>query len=413
VFLIVWEVFFNNWSLLSGQPDPIAMLFIFISGIALYLAAQEKTSNSKIDAYSCTAALFAGIGAITKQSGMTALLISALGLISIGIHNTRGFKWYIVNFTLLLLPIFTFLVIFSTAKSQPTVLGNLSHLGDLTQRAAGGAGAYEHGWDLVVAMFGRIPLTILLVLAMGNLATPKRTINQLGLFYLFSFFISFMLYANCCAYDERNGWFLISILAISGMCGAAILESGICNELSILRNKSQVGIISYYLQRLPKVRNAFFSKTFVLPAVYFDTTVLFMIAAVALIAHLLVGNQQYLYITTELRRSIVWPSVNNLIYTHLKQLDKTGLIISSYPFIKYLPDVENRYRECGDYKCVLSTIKEFPGSMILMGPYFDYPELNNALGKDYVMGVDPERSFVITHGLTYNVVTSKLDKVNN
>ncbi|TCS35090.1 hypothetical protein EDC30_1113 [Paucimonas lemoignei] len=394
IFLVFSQIFLNNKLLLSGLMDSIVMMLILISGIALYLTAISKDSDLDTNIYAFSAALFAGIGAITKQPGMLAAVIVGISLLIIGIKKKKNYKWYGLIYVLLFLPLSTFMAIYLTTPETPTPLGNISHLAFLTSNASGGS-FYEHAWKHIVTMFGRFPLLVILTGALLNFVSPKRTVSQIGLLYLSGSTIAFFAYSNCCAYDERNGWFMISLLGISCICGVSILEHGLKQEISAIRKKITAPI---FWKRIKS--NLLLRRELAFRYSHFELAAIGVIVVVAVIAQISVGESQFLKFAKEGRRSIVWPSVNHLIYSHLNKLGNQ-FIITNYPFVAYLPDLEGRYRSCSEFQCVSSLIAQHPGSVVLLGrDSFDYPELRKSLKPDDILGTEEKHGFSITRGLS-------------
>ncbi len=392
VFLSLWEIFLANPLLLIGLTDPIVMMLTLIAGVALYLAICSDEREGPVDHYTLCAALFAGVGAITKQPGTLSAVIVGLGLLLVGIHRSKQLTWYLVRLLVLVLPVATFMLIFFTRPSLPTALGNLSFLMSLTSKASAGGGIYEHGWSYVVSMFGRFPLLLMLTLAALNLATPKRKLSQIGLLYLAGFGIAFTTYSNCCAYDERNGWFLIALLSMSAVCGVSILEGAMMRELAPWRRF--FGRLLRHDDPLARPRSIRSAQLQLLAIV--------LAVTVAGLLQMVVGESRYLEAEKNARRNIVWPTVNNLAYLNIDSLGK-GLIITNYQFVSLLPDLEKRYRICPDIACVAAAIKQFPGSRVLIGPEsFDYPPLRAALGPGDYLATEAKYGFSLTRGLTIN-----------
>jgi|GEM_PF-4398041 len=386
VFLSVWGIFLIKPVLLVGITDPIVMMIILIAGVAMYLAACCDHQDERVDQHTLCAALFAGIGAITKQPGTLGAIAIALGLILVGLRTSKGLSWYLTRLVVIVVPPITFMIIFSSAPSMPTALGNLSYLMSLTSRASDGGGIYEHSWSLVVGMFGPFPLLLMLTLAAFNVLTPKRLVSQIGLIYLACAGIAFIAYSNCCAYDERNGWFLIALLGMSAICGASILEGALMRELEPLR--IFVGSAQSTLRR-QRTRG---SATLQLMG-------LVLCVGIAGLLQLFIGESSYLEAAKNARREIVWPSVNQLAYTDIDNLGD-GLIITNYPFVALLPGLEKRHRICPNITCVTTTIKETPGSRVLMGrDSFNYPALRASLAKADYLASENKYGFVITRSL--------------
>lgn len=399
VFISVWAIFLANPLLLTGVTDPVVMMLTLIAGLALYLAACCDKGDERIDHYSLCAALFAGVGAITKQPGTLGAVVVGLGLVLVGLRASKGLGWYVARLVVLVVPVTTFMIIFSNAPSLPTALGNLSFLMSLTSKASAGGGIYEHGWSFVVTMFGRFPLLLMLTLAAFNLFTPKRLLSQIGLIYLAGFGIAFVAYSNCCAYDERNGWFLIALLGMSAICGVSILERGLMHELT--------PIIRFFRPEPDAVLRPRTVRSAVL-----QTAAVVLAVSIAGLLQLVIGESRYLDAAREARRGIVWPTVNSLAYTNMDTLGD-GIIITNYQFVSLLPDLEKRHRICPDIACVTAAIRQFPGSRVLMGPEsFNYPELRAALASTDYLASESKYGFVITRSLTVNDLPAAITAAN-
>lgn len=389
--LLLLVIFLDNPVLLSGLADPIVMMLTLISGLAIYFAANASKQDDQVDHYTLSAALFAGVGAITKQPGALGAIIVGVGLLIIGLRGSKSLGWYVIRLLSLVVPIITFMLIFSTTTAQPAPLGNLTHLMSLTARASAGGSIYEHGWTNVVSMFGKLPLLLMLTFSALNLIALRRTLNQIGLIYLVGFSVAFVAYSNCCAYDERNGWFLIAMLGMSAICGTSLLESGVMKEFSLLRR-----LLSFP----PKWRSEWAFDTRTLKVPYLQLSTIFFSILLSGLLHLFFGESRFIELAKEGRRGIVWPSVNNLIFSTLDSLGQ-GVIITNYQFVNVLPDIENRYKLCADLECVVTTVEKFPGSRVLIGPdSFDYPALRTVLKAEDFLLTEGNYGFSITRSLT-------------
>ncbi|ARY99917.1 hypothetical protein [Yersinia ruckeri] len=393
IFILLWGVILNNSLLLSGLADPIVMMLTLISGIAIYLAGNANQEDDQADHYTLSAALFAGVGAITKQPGVLSALIVGTALLLIGLRGSKRLSWYIIRLLSLIVPMITFMHIFSTATAQPEPLGNLTHLMNLATSASAGGSIYMHSWTNVISMFGKFPLFLMLTFAAFNLIALKRTLNQIGLIYLLGAGIAFVVYSNCCSYDERNGWFLIAMLGVSAICGASIFESGVIKELLSLRK-----IASFFSKW--RCKWAFNTRT--LTVARFQLLAIVFTVIFSGLLQFFVGEQRFINIAKEGRRNIVWPTVNNLIYATLDTLGD-GVIITNYQFVNILPDIESRYKMCANIECVLDTAEKFPGSRVLIGPdSFDYPTLRTYLKPEDYLLTEVNHGFSITRSLTHS-----------
>ena len=125
-------------------------------------------------------------GKIGKLDGLTAVAVAAI-------------------------PLATFMAIL--LSQQPNPFGHLGNLQGIskTVNKVPVLGALHH----VEAMLPVWMLAVLSLLALANLFYLRRLSGQMGILFLVLGIAGFFGFANCCSYDERNGWWIVALLATS------------------------------------------------------------------------------------------------------------------------------------------------------------------------------------------------------
>lgn len=401
--LSVFFVVLHFEHLFSGLADPILMMLILSAGLALFTALSADQSlgreTARVQALAC--AMFAGIAAITKQPGMFALVPALAGLERLRLLWRESYSWAFKHSMLALLPVAAFLIMFYPSKGH--FAGTLPHLENLVTGMADGRSVYVLGWFRIETIAGTLTTIMLATFAMMNVFWLRRPTSQVGLLYLLSAVIGFIIFSKCCSYDERNGLFVVAFLILAAIFGTSPIEANVRNELMRAARWSRLTAFSVQIGAIRRIHHVNTSIT---------SLVLIGIGlAAAGSLQFIVGTERYVQSATEQRARIVYPTVNAIILEASRRWPDAK-IIGSYPFMNLLPGIETRTIECVDFVCALDALATVPTGVLLFSKgELGYAEISTALGKQYEHSSESEQGYSITRALTMaDIPNSVLEK---
>ena len=225
-FVLAFFVYYLNWPITNGYMDaPVAAMF-FIAASLLMLDFQGSDESNRI-ATLLAAALFAGMAAVTKQAGVLALVMFAGASIIARANNaisTRRLFWLIITAAI---PVMAFALIYFGAqlpdgmkidgRETPNVTGLLDRLEGLVDNKRGDRNPVLHAFSLLNAAFIPYAFTGLAAIAALNFLRPQTPSAQFGILLNSIAIAGFLVFADCCSYDSRNGLWLFAVLAVSAV----------------------------------------------------------------------------------------------------------------------------------------------------------------------------------------------------
>lgn len=344
IALAIFSYFFfvdkHLFYMFIGDMDIPAMVMILVSGCLIYLAQISIDRDNKfIVQTTITASIFAGLAAITKQSGFIAL-IPLFAYLAINIRDKKiSTRTAIIATTIALAPLLSFLIIFLHETTQ--VVGNFNHLRNISSAASGTLGTSKIGVavEYLKAMLPIPILSILLSFSLLNFFALHKRTGQLGLIFCVCGTVGLFIFADCCSYDQRNGWWILSMFMISTLFSLG--NVGSLPRTFITINKSQKSIFTVL-------------------------AILTVILSIGLSIPLNVKKLKWV------QQSYQWKllplDVSEMLRTRTPLLKEEGKFISNNHFVKWLPGLSLLYSGCevGDSKCVVDTIQKNPNSMILL-----------------------------------------------
>lgn len=209
-----WAPNIPLYALTVGFMDAPVAVLIVLAGTLLIAAKVESNAGNSSSAYltAIGGALVAGIAGITKQSG---LLICVLYLAAVPflLNPLFSLRRYILLIFLIVSPFVGYAIMHKMHGG--TFAGNLAYLSALTARVRGDANTYVYAWNLLALHIGTIPLVAMVAIGAANVLFFKNPVQLLGAVFLICAGFSFVSFAGCCAYHERNGWGAVSFMVLS------------------------------------------------------------------------------------------------------------------------------------------------------------------------------------------------------
>jgi hypothetical protein len=211
-------------SMLNGYMDgPVAVLMLVAAALSvLVIDAVDADDRAKASSLLQTMAIFTGVASVTKQAGTISLLAFSILLALLLTHQKITLRRTVALLAISALPLAAFLALFASVGGK--LMGNLPYLSNLAEQRAGDTGLLQHAVHQLLRS-GTGPIAILTVFAGLNLLQIGKLRGQFGFVLLALATAGFFTFAECCSYDERNGWWILSLLTGSAMLGSTGLFS--------------------------------------------------------------------------------------------------------------------------------------------------------------------------------------------
>jgi hypothetical protein len=364
IFVAYYFFVSHSVPMLSGYMDiPVAALML-LAGVCIFLATTSFSEGRVAEALSDTtlAGVFTGLSTITKAPGIILLALFFFMLVLAVINSHLRFRTAFGFSVVAALPLLCYLAIYLPLKSD--LFGIVPHLEQLAKQSAKGESRFWHAFQLVWTMIP--PAALLLAVAVGlvNVAKVKRIDGAMGVVFLVASFIGTLLYADCCSYDSRNGWWIISLVVLSAVFGLSSVDA------FLLRKSAALSAVS-------------------IPTVAIPAVILVIGAASAAVIGLEIPDDRARQIQEDRQWKIIEADVNALIRSKLDVLGKDGMLVSSYQAAGWLPGMRARYSLCfpNDIVCVRAVAHKSPRVLSLVGKGGqDYPDLRPLLTPDKLLG---------------------------
>jgi hypothetical protein len=200
------------YPMLLGDMDMPVAVMCMACGVAMVVAVHKNERGEPSREIVILSALFAGLAAITKQPGVI-MLLPILVLLVVGLwRGWVGRCDALIAVAAAAIPLASFMTMFLAQRPSP--IGNLDNLERI--RAMAGP-PLALAWHQVEGMMPLWLLAALALLALTNVFYLRRLSGWMGLLFLALGVAGFFGFAKCCAYDARNGWWIISLLATSAL----------------------------------------------------------------------------------------------------------------------------------------------------------------------------------------------------
>jgi hypothetical protein len=358
--VFVFQFFFVSkaFPMLLGNMDVPVAIMCLAAGILMVVAIDKIERNEPTGEVVILAALFAGLASITKQWGAVTLL-PLLYLVCAGVWRGKiGKLDGLTAVAVAGIPLATFMAMFLSQRLDP--FGSLENLQNITKTVnkIPLLGALHH----VEAMLPVWMLAVLLLLTLANLFYLRRLSGQMGILFLVLGIAGFFVFAKCCSYDERNGWWIISLLATSAMFSVARID--------------------------PSKARALVVKT---PAHYLPMAV----AALAVLSASMVSDRISGGVIASIQfheqEKIPGPYVGPMLTKVLQPvLNQGDVLLSEYENAKWYPGMIGNFRFCvsSDKLCIRKVFNDPAHGrvFVLVQPgLLEYPPLSALLTADRLM----------------------------
>lgn len=346
---------------LSGYMDAPVALLMLASGLWMVLAVSRADTQGTSNSLLPLSALV-GVTAITKQAGVLMFLPYVLVLLCAMRRQQLAWRAVLLQLAVAGLPSLLFLGLYFAREPSP--IGNLGLLQGFAAASAGTQSPLMHAFDVLFDGWRWLLLAPPLGLAFLNLLHLRRELAQLGTSLLLLAIAGFPLFATCCSYDARNGWWLWSLLLLAAVCAVASFDS------SRIKRWQPHSITPFPLAlRMGLVA---------------------MAAGVLLIAAVLFPDQRVLALHQRLQWQVGVPSVSALLQRHRHLMVPGGSrLITTYMPARWLPGLEEAYVRCQNRRpdvehCVRHEASKST-SFILRGVN-DYEFLNSTVLDQRLLG---------------------------
>lgn len=376
IFCLILSYYFllvHPESMLDGYMDIPVTVMIFVATISM-IAVVDNIENhgTSDDLYDllCLSGVFSGLSAITKQPGSSALAIFLILVVFLALKKRISLRHAGILTFISVLPLASFLLMYWSKESE--LLGNLVVLKEWSEKVrvmvAPDGNKYESAYKLLIRNIGIYPIPIMVVAALFNLVSIKKLSGQLGIIFLLVSILGFLIYSNCCSYNERNGWWLYVFLLSSVVLSFSRLES----VFGFLANTTRISVPAYIVT-ISFIAVAFITAVFgglVLPDSNLKTW----------------HNKQQ------------WALMPAGVEPLLKKMEASvpagtndWVIISPYQPVRWLPGYLSNYRLCiySASVCANEEIKKSSRAFILINKknsYYRYADLKVPLSENKLIG---------------------------
>jgi hypothetical protein len=358
-FAGVFFFFLHSYPMLLGNMDmPVAALCV-AAGVAMVVAVQKMEHGKPAGDTVILAALFAGLASITKQPG-TVMLPPLLLLITAGLWNRKLGKFdAVISLGVAAIPLGTFLSMFLLL--QPNPLGNLENLERIRQMAD--LDPLRLAWQHVQRMLPIWILATLGLLAVVNLLYLRRLSGWIGVLFLALAVAGFFEFAKCCSYDERNGWWIISLLATSALVSVTRFESS-----------------SWLASRVVRI-----------PACYLPTTLAILAVILAFMTQYRMSDDKALLAQLFDQENIAGYDLAPILKKLQPALERDDVLLTENGMVRWFPGMIDHVAVCGstDKNCIRKTVSKHIGNhifVLIQHGVFEYPRLKGLLKSEKLVG---------------------------
>jgi len=323
-----------HYGLFSGYMDAPVALLVFLSASILLLFIIKMVKNDaqiSLNALELGTVLVA-LATVTKQAGIILLLPLFYIFLETYFHGhlTRGKILYLLLISLL--PFSLFMLILY--NSNATYMGNIDHLADLNLSVAGTDGVYSNAFEKISSSFSRVGFFVILLFSFMNFIFVKKIQGRFGLVLFFTALIGFVVYANCCAYEVRNGWWLISLLAVS--------------SFAFLHNLVQSFALHSFFSS-----SFYCTKSFSILMPRFNAFVLLSSVLAPIFAYAVYDDPKSHVMQYENQMFVGDHNVNRSVAQNISLLDQDGIYLfeEAYPLRSWIPvdGFDAKYRDCSSF----------------------------------------------------------------
>lgn len=363
--IFVFTFFFVSraYFLLEGMMDVPVSALVLCAGVFIYLAIdrleQDRVEDAVVDLR--LAFLFSGLAAITKQPGtliFAPLLVAAFLVLKRSQFPIReGLGLAIRGFA----PVVVFLIIY--IQRQPDPFGNFDYLRTLAAQTPSGVSKMSNAYNWIKNMWQPQMLLLIAALPFANLSKLDRPSGVTGLAFLFTAIIGAFIFADCCSYEPRNGWWILPFLVVGSLFGVR----------NVLSDKFGAALCPPASPLIAIPRNALAFTAFVAA----------LAAATALSAAKPDSRMRSMQV--ELQWRLLWPDVNALIRANEITIGDSK-VVSSYQILGWLPGLDDNYVNCwNDVDCTIAQLSA-NGGFLLTNTLDSLPRLQEFVGDADLRG---------------------------
>lgn len=323
------------YTFIGDMDVPVAVMILVTAIVSL--AAMKRNVRGLV----WLAALFAGVAVLVKQAGVAAYIPFIAVLIVMLRRRAISAREALQLVAVAFIPALLFASMFFASGQD--AFGNLENLQRLTVAAAGGGSPLRAAANHLVGVLPEPLLYLIFGLAFANFLYLNRVEGIIGAVILGAAAVGFLQYAQCCSYDARNGWWVISLLISSAAFGLSCVEYDLprynARGLCVSGEKAAASMIIVVLGAFAMSLG---------------------LAKVLTPARLIETQLYYQW-------RLVPSDLVQLLEKNQHKLGAEGRIISEFNMARWLPGYEDRYVTCGvkDQRCIRSAMAEYPESMIL------------------------------------------------
>jgi hypothetical protein len=351
--VFVFQFFFvtKASSILLGNMDAPVAIMCLAAGILMVAAIDKIERGESSDETVVLAGLFSGLASITKQPG-TVMLLPLLYLVGMGLWSGKiGKRAGLIAIAVGAIPLATFMVMF--LSQEPNPLGNIEQLQGITASVnkIPLLAAFHH----VEAMLPVWMLAGLLLLAFGNILYLRRLSGQMGILFLVLGIVGFFVFSKCCAYHERNGWWIVALLAMSSMatlCRFDFWRVGSANRM---------------------------------PVQYLPTALAALSIAAAAVTQGRISDEAIVSMQFHEQEKVLGPHAGPILRKTLQPiLNRGDVLITEFGETRWFPGMEDFFVNCvsSSKKCVASALVKHEGGntfVLIQRGVFEYPSMVSLL----------------------------------
>ena len=350
ILSIVWMgLFVARKAIFGGMDIPVtAMLLVSLLMLVYSIRNKDNLASDQLFNSFVLVAIGIGFAGVVKLPGAVGILFWFVILLIFKLHRLISVRKAVFLGVISVIPFLLYLVIFFLTPADPLGLTNT-----LENLAASKRGELPKLiWAMLVLSNSSLPPTLtpisilnifalisMFALGLFNIFRIRTIEGQIGFIMTISAVIGFFLYSDCCAYSNRNGYWIVAFLIPGSLL--------FIDSTNTKRNLISSHEISKFSSIALKTRLIIFSGillvllTYLLP---FD-----------------VLNK----VERTARKNIVPENMYKLITEHLKSeliLEKNWLLIYGYKPIKWLDEVrsnKNHYVFCDKFNidCVKKNLE--------------------------------------------------------
>ena len=218
---VLGYAFYNyiGGSVFAGYMDGVVALLIFSAVTCMVLSLHDFNHGSAGSGQMLllAAIVLGGAASVSKQAGAIMLPVGYLV-----IFITLQKKWLSRPMAMLVAcvltaPIFLYyLIYFNVTEASP--VGNITGLISITEARSSELGFLKLGLDKVLGFLPLPVMVFMIIVGLLNFVRRLGVLSSVGMMLFIFFIVGFVVYAYCCSYGARNGWWLLGILFGSVLC---------------------------------------------------------------------------------------------------------------------------------------------------------------------------------------------------